>query len=149
MQMKLKVFRKAAVVRFTNNFSGNGEAENFSSTKPSFFRFFEFFALSKSSGKFSGIFEFSNSKRKRKVEHKNSPRKLGKASTCELFPKLINFLSCLLQWVADGSPSKSTPIKVEDPNQFVPLGTSKKEFKKIQKAVSSFSNFRVNTIPIV
>ena len=44
--------------------------------------------------------------------------------------------SSLLQWVADGSPSKSTPIKVESPNQFVPLGTSKKEFKKIQAAVS-------------
>ncbi len=41
-----------------------------------------------------------------------------------------------LQWVADGSPSKSTPIKVESPNQFVPMGTSKKEFKKIQAAVS-------------
>ena len=40
-----------------------------------------------------------------------------------------------LQWVADGSPSKSTPIKVESPNQFVPMGTTKKEFKKIQAAV--------------
>lgn len=37
--------------------------------------------------------------------------------------------------MADGSPSHSTPIKVESPNQFVPLGTSKKEFKKIQKAM--------------
>jgi hypothetical protein len=44
----------------------------------------------------------------------------------------------LLQWVADGSPSHSTPIKVESPNQFVPLGTTKKEFKKIQAAVSTF-----------
>ena len=39
------------------------------------------------------------------------------------------------QWVQDGSPSHSTPIKVESPNQFVPLGTSKKEFKKIQQAM--------------
>ena len=42
----------------------------------------------------------------------------------------------LLQWVQDGSPSHSTPIKVESPNQFVPLGTSKKEFKRVQQAVS-------------
>ena len=45
----------------------------------------------------------------------------------------------VLQWVADDSPSKSTPIRVENANQFVPLGTSKKEFKKIQAAVSSMS----------
>ena len=43
----------------------------------------------------------------------------------------------LLQWVQDGSPSHSTPIKVESPNQFVPLGTTKKEFKRVQQAVSS------------
>ena len=43
----------------------------------------------------------------------------------------------MLQWVADGSPSKNTPIRVESANQFVPLGTSKKEFKKIQAAVST------------
>lgn len=47
----------------------------------------------------------------------------------------------MLQWVADGSPSKSTPIKVESPNQFVPLGTNKKEFKKIQAAVSVFYTY--------
>merc|ERR1712179_132223 len=41
----------------------------------------------------------------------------------------------ITKWVADVSPSHSTPIKVESPNQFVPLGTSKKEFKKIQKAM--------------
>merc|ERR1739848_435760 len=41
----------------------------------------------------------------------------------------------ITKWVQDGSPSKSTPIKVESPNQFVPLGTSKKEFKKIQQAM--------------
>ena len=43
----------------------------------------------------------------------------------------------LLQWVQDGSPSHSTPIKVESPNQFVPLGTTKKEFKRVQQAVSN------------
>lgn len=42
----------------------------------------------------------------------------------------------LLQWVQDGSPSHSTPVKVDSPNQFVPLGTNKKEFKKLQQAVS-------------
>lgn len=41
----------------------------------------------------------------------------------------------ITKWVADGSPSHSTPIKVESPNQFVPLGTTKKEFKRIQAAM--------------
>merc|ERR1712179_111232 len=41
----------------------------------------------------------------------------------------------ITKWVQDGSPSHSTPIKVESPNQFVPLGTSKKEFKKVQQAM--------------
>lgn len=41
----------------------------------------------------------------------------------------------ITKWVADGSPSHSTPIKVESPNQFVPLGTTKKEFKRIQQAM--------------
>jgi len=41
----------------------------------------------------------------------------------------------ITKWVPDGSPSHSTPIKVEDPNQFVPLGTSKKEFKRVQQAM--------------
>merc|ERR1711899_57983 len=41
----------------------------------------------------------------------------------------------ITKWVQDGSPSKSTPIKVESPNQFVPLGTTKKEFKRIQAAM--------------
>jgi hypothetical protein len=37
--------------------------------------------------------------------------------------------------VTDGSPSHSTPIKIEQPNQFVPLNTNPKEFKKVQKMV--------------
>ncbi|XP_059084089.1 protein hu-li tai shao-like isoform X2 [Tigriopus californicus] len=41
----------------------------------------------------------------------------------------------ITKWVADDSPSRTTPIRVDDPNQFVPLGTTKKEFKKIQKAM--------------
>jgi len=39
----------------------------------------------------------------------------------------------ITKWVNDGSPSHSTPIKVESPNQFVPLNTNPKEFKKVQK----------------
>jgi len=39
----------------------------------------------------------------------------------------------ITKWVTDGSPSHSTPIKVESPNQFVPLNTNPKEFKKVQK----------------
>merc|ERR1711997_780904 len=41
----------------------------------------------------------------------------------------------ITKWVQDGSPSHSTPIKVDSPNQFVPLGTSKKEFKRVQQAM--------------
>merc|ERR1719210_1389237 len=41
----------------------------------------------------------------------------------------------ITKWVQEGSPSHSTPIKVESPNQFVPLGTTKKEFKRIQAAM--------------
>ena len=39
----------------------------------------------------------------------------------------------LLQWVADGSPSHSTPVKIETSNQFVPMGSDPKEFKRVQK----------------
>merc|ERR1719232_1138136 len=41
----------------------------------------------------------------------------------------------ITKWVQDGSPSHSTPVNVESPNQFVPLGTSKKEFKRVQQAM--------------
>jgi hypothetical protein len=33
-------------------------------------------------------------------------------------------------------------MKIEDPNQFVPLGTTKKEFKKIQAAVSMLDSVK-------
>jgi len=39
----------------------------------------------------------------------------------------------ITKWVSDGSPSHSTPIKIEEGNQFVPLNTNPKEFKKVQK----------------
>lgn len=41
----------------------------------------------------------------------------------------------ITKWVADGSPSHNNPIKIEKPNQFVPLNTNPKEFKKVQKAM--------------
>jgi hypothetical protein len=50
---------------------------------------------------------------------------------------LLMIVLSVLQWVTDGSPSHSTPIKIEAPNQFVPLNTNPKEFKKVQKMVSA------------
>jgi len=41
----------------------------------------------------------------------------------------------ITKWIQDGSPSKSTAIPIESPNQFVPLGTSKKEFRRLQTAM--------------
>ena len=43
---------------------------------------------------------------------------------------------CLEQWVADGSPTHSNAVRLEDNLMFVPKDTDPKEFKKIQKAVS-------------
>ena len=40
-----------------------------------------------------------------------------------------------LQWVSDGSPSHSHATKIENNNQFVPVNTNPKEFKKVQKLV--------------
>ena len=42
-----------------------------------------------------------------------------------------------LQWVSDGSPSHSHATKIENNNQFVPVNTNPKEFKKVQKLVRS------------
>merc|ERR1719461_1898220 len=39
----------------------------------------------------------------------------------------------ITKWVADGSPSHSTPVKIETSNQFVPMGSDPKEFKRVQK----------------
>jgi len=39
----------------------------------------------------------------------------------------------ITKWVADGSPSHSTPVKIETSNQFVPMGSNPKEFKRVQK----------------
>lgn len=45
------------------------------------------------------------------------------------------FIVCW-QWVADGSPTHSTAVRIENPLQFVPPGTNPKEFKKLQQLVS-------------
>merc|ERR1712012_791444 len=39
----------------------------------------------------------------------------------------------ITKWVADGSPSHSTPVKIETNNQFVPMGSDPKEFRRVQK----------------
>ncbi|XP_030381751.1 protein hu-li tai shao [Scaptodrosophila lebanonensis] len=41
----------------------------------------------------------------------------------------------ITKWVAEGSPTHSTPVKIEDPLQFVPAGTSTKEFKRVQQQI--------------
>merc|ERR1711981_435231 len=67
-----------------------------------------------------------------KTKWVNSPNVYQKVEVLETGtpdPKKIT------KWVQDGSPSHSTPIKVESPNQFVPLGTTKKEFKRVQQAM--------------
>jgi len=38
--------------------------------------------------------------------------------------------------VAEGSPTHSTPVRIEDPLQFVPAGTNPREFKRVQQLVS-------------
>jgi len=39
----------------------------------------------------------------------------------------------ITKWVSDGSPSHSHATKIENCNQFVPVNTNPKEFKKVQK----------------
>ncbi|KAH8254391.1 hypothetical protein KR032_009783, partial [Drosophila birchii] len=42
----------------------------------------------------------------------------------------------ITKWVAEGSPTHSTPVRIEDPLQFVPAGTTTREFKRVQQQVS-------------
>ena len=51
-------------------------------------------------------------------------------SFCKSYDNITPF-----QWVQEGSPSKNTVIKVENPNQFAPQGENPKEFKQKQKQV--------------
>ncbi|KAL5285602.1 add-1 family protein [Megaselia abdita] len=41
----------------------------------------------------------------------------------------------ITKWVADSSPIHSTPVKIDHPLQFVPTGTSTKEFKRVQQQI--------------
>merc|ERR1719427_1233111 len=71
-----------------------------------------------------------SSKGEKKGKWVNSPNVYQKVEVLETGtsdPKKIT------KWVADGSPSHSTPIKIENSNQFVPVNTNPKEFKKVQK----------------
>merc|ERR1719187_930204 len=65
-----------------------------------------------------------------KTKWVNSPNVYQKVEVLETGttdPKKIT------KWVSEGSPSHSTPIKIESSNQFVPVNTNPKEFKKVQK----------------
>ncbi|KAH8401774.1 hypothetical protein KR009_007792 [Drosophila setifemur] len=41
----------------------------------------------------------------------------------------------ITKWVAEGSPTHSTPVRIEDPLQFVPAGTTTREFKRVQQQI--------------
>ncbi|XP_018790082.1 PREDICTED: protein hu-li tai shao isoform X4 [Bactrocera latifrons] len=41
----------------------------------------------------------------------------------------------ITKWVAEGSPTHSTPVRIEDPLQFVPAGTNPKEFRRLQQQI--------------
>ncbi|XP_016953167.1 protein hu-li tai shao isoform X1 [Drosophila biarmipes] len=41
----------------------------------------------------------------------------------------------ITKWVAEGSPTHSTPVRIEDPLQFVPAGTNTREFKRVQQLI--------------
>ncbi|CAL8078267.1 unnamed protein product [Orchesella dallaii] len=41
----------------------------------------------------------------------------------------------ITKWVAEGSPTHSTPVKIEHSLQFVPKNTDPKEFKKLQQQI--------------
>ncbi|XP_075166049.1 adducin 1-like protein hts isoform X1 [Haematobia irritans] len=41
----------------------------------------------------------------------------------------------ITKWVAEGSPTHSTPVRIDDPLQFVPVNTNPKEFKRLQQQI--------------
>ncbi|KAI8123587.1 Protein hu-li tai shao [Lucilia cuprina] len=41
----------------------------------------------------------------------------------------------ITKWVAEGSPTHSTPVRIDDPLQFVPVNTNPKEFKRVQQQI--------------
>merc|ERR1712088_950311 len=71
-----------------------------------------------------------SSKGEKKGKWVNSPNVYQKVEVLETGtsdPKKIT------KWVSDGSPSHSHATKIENNNQFVPVNTNPKEFKKGQK----------------
>merc|ERR1711953_1367888 len=71
-----------------------------------------------------------SSKGEKKGKWVNSPNVYQKVEVVETGtsdPKKIT------KWVSDGSPSHSHATKIENNNQFVPVNTNPKEFKKVQK----------------
>jgi len=71
-----------------------------------------------------------SSKGEKKGKWVNSPNVYQKVEVLETGtsdPKKIT------KWVSDGSPSHSHATKIENNNQFVPVNTNPKEFKKVQK----------------
>ncbi|CRK98553.1 CLUMA_CG011903, isoform B [Clunio marinus] len=44
----------------------------------------------------------------------------------------------ITKWVVDGSPTHSTPVKIDGALQFVPLNTTSKEFKKLQQQIKDY-----------
>lgn len=44
-----------------------------------------------------------------------------------------------MQWVAEGSPTHSTPVRIDDALQFVPPNTNPKEFKRVQQQVCNIT----------
>lgn len=44
----------------------------------------------------------------------------------------------ITKWVADGSPTHSTPVKIDNALQFVPPNTNPKEFKRLQQQIKDY-----------
>lgn len=44
----------------------------------------------------------------------------------------------ITKWVVDGSPTHSTPVKIDGALQFVPLNTTSKEFKRLQQQIKDY-----------
>ncbi|XP_074025796.1 adducin 1-like protein hts isoform X3 [Leptinotarsa decemlineata] len=72
------------------------------------------------------------SDRSRWLNSPNTYQKVEILETGTADPKKIT------KWVADGSPSHSTPVKIDDALQFVPKGTNPKEFKQKQQQIKDY-----------
>ena len=69
---------------------------------------------------------------------------------CFVFFAISHIVHCgVFQWVKEegeeGSPKRSTPVKIDHPNQFAPQGSDPREFKQKQKQVRiQFFNRKCN-----